>query len=120
MAPQFASGNGGGPLSSDTAGQTWVVINKGLGSEALHGVWSLAGQGADVFAGGDDAVVYRIADVSPITKFINKIKFSLIIDGCQPAAGRTGSYICSTRAGLTRCQDLEKAGKVNACFPPRK
>lgn len=116
----FASGNGGGPLSSDTAGQSWVVTNKGLSSKALYGVWSLAGQGADVFAGGDDHVVYRIADVSPITKFINHSKFSLTIDGCEAAAGRTGAYICSTRAGLTKCQDLERAGRVNACFQPRK
>jgi len=116
----FASGNGGGPLSSDTAGKTWVVINKGLGSKALYGVWSLAGQGADIFAGGDDHVVYRIADVSPITKLMNYTKFLLTIDGCQPATGRTGAYICSTRAGLSKCQDLERAGKVNACFSPRK
>ena len=116
----FASGNGGGPLSSDTAGQTWVVINKGLASKALYGVWSLAGQGADVFAGGDDAVVYRIADVSPITKLMNYSKFSVAIDGCQAAAGHAEAYICSTRAGLSKCQDLERAGKVKACFPARK
>jgi hypothetical protein len=116
----FASGNGGGPLSSDTAGQSWMTINKGLGTKALYGVWSLAGQGADVFAGGDDHVVYRIADVSPITKLMNYSKFSLTIDGCQAAAGRAGAYICSTRAGLSKCQDLERGGKVDACFPARK
>lgn len=115
----FASGNGGGPLSSDTAGQSWIVINKGLALEAAHGVWSLAGQGSDVFAGGDDRVVYRIADVSPITKFPNKNKFWPTIDGCEAAVGRTGAYICSTRAALAKCKDLEKAGKVNACFTPR-
>ena len=115
----FASGNGGGPLSSDTAGQSWVVINKGLAPQALQGVWSLAGQGADVFAGGKDHVVYRIADVSPVTKFINKNKFWPTIPGCEAAEGRTGAYICSTRVGLTKCKDLEKEGKVNACFTPR-
>jgi len=115
----FASGNGGGPLSSDTAGQSWIVINKGLPPYPVGGVWSLAGQGADIFAAGEDHVVYRIADVSPITKLITNNKFWPTIPGCEAAAGRTGAYICSTRAALTKCKDLEKEGKVNACFTPR-
>jgi hypothetical protein len=113
----FASGNAGGPLSSHTAGKTWVLNNGGITPGVF--VWAMTGQGSDAFAGGDDGRIYRLADVSPVTMFINNPKFLLTIDGCQPAAGRTGAYICSTRAGLTKCQDLEKAGKVNACFTPR-
>lgn len=117
----FASGNGGGPLSSDTAGQSWMTITQGLGAKALSGgVWCLTGQGADIFAAGKDSVVYRIADVSPITKFLNNSKFALPIDGCQPAEGRPGAYICFTRAGLKKCNGLEAEGKVKGCFTPGK
>lgn len=110
----FASGNGGGPLSSQSAGMSWGSNRVGITPSVF--IWTMTGQGSDAFAGGDDGGVYRLADVSPVTTYINKTKFVLTIDGCQSAEGRRGAYICSTRAGLARCKELERAGKVNACL----
>jgi photosystem II stability/assembly factor-like uncharacterized protein len=128
----FAGGNGGGPLSSQTAGKSWVVNKTGIAPN-VH-VWAMTGQGTDVFAGGDDGGVYRMADVSPVTLPMGPADKSksvgqksvpdgipaapIDIPGCTLVVGRPGVYRCTSRAGLAACGNSVREGRVKACLKP--
>jgi hypothetical protein len=129
----FAGGYKSGVFVSTDNGESWTPVN-GLGSPA---VWSIGGDpnGANVFAGTDEGLVYRwqggrestamntsglVVDANILTATemagplnqadLNKALFNA---GCRGES--SGEYVCYSISGYRWCEGLRKQARVKGC-----